>query len=75
VVTDFRLIAVKTGTAEAAVNEQPVSTTPDTAFRWSESDQQWIFNITTKSLSAGKTYTYRISLADGTSIDFKFGLK
>lgn len=75
VVTDFRQIAMRAGTVELAVNEQALSTTPHTAFRWSETDQQWIFNLSTKGLSSGKTYTYRISLADGTSIDFKFGLK
>ena len=75
VVTDFRQIAVKAGTLELAVNEQVLSTTPHTAFRWSETDAQWIFNLSTKGLSSGKTYTYRISLADGTNIDLKFGLK
>jgi hypothetical protein len=75
VVKDFRQIAVKAGTVELAVNEQALSTTPHTAFRWSEIDQQWVFNLSTKGMSSGKTSTYRISLADGTSIDFKFGLK
>ena len=52
-----------------------VSTTPDTAFRWSASDQQWIFNINTKSLSKNKTYVYLITLNDGSTIHFQFGLK
>jgi hypothetical protein len=52
-----------------------VSTTPDAAFRWSATDQQWIFNMNSKALSANKTYYYRITLNDGTSIDFHFGLK
>jgi hypothetical protein len=75
VVTDFRQIAVRAGTVEIEVNEEAVSTTPNTAFRWSEIDRQWIFNLSTKGLNSGKTYTYRIYLADGTNIDFKFGLK
>ena len=75
VVEDFRQIASRAGTVEEEANEEPVSTNPHTAFRWSEDDRQWIFNLNTKNLSAGKTYTYRISLADDTSIDFKFGLK
>jgi len=51
------------------------STTPDTAFRWSSSDQQWIFNISTKSLTANMTYYYRITLNDGSTIEFHYGLK
>jgi hypothetical protein len=31
--------------------------------------------MNTKSLSAGKTYQYRVTLNDGTFIDFRFGLK
>jgi len=58
-----------------AVDEVAVSTTPDTIFRWSASDQQWIFNLNTNNLGAGKTYFYRIYLADGSTIQFQFGLK
>jgi hypothetical protein len=75
VVTDFKLTKTLTGTIENIVNEDVISTTPDTAFRWSLSDQQWIFNINTKNLTKGKTYVYRISLNDGSAIDFMFGLK
>ena len=31
--------------------------------------------MSTKTLKAGQTYTYRVTLNDGTSFDFKFGLK
>ncbi|MBI3757503.1 MAG: putative metal-binding motif-containing protein, partial [Deltaproteobacteria bacterium] len=75
VVTDFRLIQVVQGTATQTVNEAVVSTTPDTAFRWDATAQQWIFNISTKSLTTSQTYFYRISLDDGSFIDFHFGLK
>jgi hypothetical protein len=51
------------------------STTPDTAFRWDSSGQQWIYNINTKSLKASYTYYYDITLADGTHILFRFGLR
>jgi hypothetical protein len=50
------------------------SAPPDTQFRWDATDQQWIFNIDTKSLAAGSTYVYRIVLNDGTTIVFQFGL-
>jgi hypothetical protein len=75
VVSSFALTQVIGGTSSQTVNEAVVSTTPDTAFRWDATNQQWIFNISTKSLSAGSTYVYTISLNDGTAINFQFGLE
>ncbi len=74
IVTGFAMILSSSGTYSEA-NEAPDSTTPDTAFRWSPTDQQWIFNVSTKTLAANKTYRFRIALSDGTFIDFAFGLK
>jgi HYR domain len=74
VVTDFRLVETIAG-GVSTVNEAVTSTTPDTAFRWDPTAQQWIFNIATKSLAANTTYVYRISLDDGSAIDFHFALK
>jgi hypothetical protein len=74
VVDWFKLMGTLNGIV-APIGEAIDSTTPDTAFRWSSSDQLWIYNISTKSLTANKTYSYRIHLKDGTDIDFKFGLK
>ena len=74
IVTGFAMILSSSGTYSEA-NEAPDSTTPDTAFRWSPTDQQWIFNVSTKTLAANKTYLFRIALSDGTFIDFAFGLK
>ncbi|CAN5590858.1 hypothetical protein BH24CHL9_BH24CHL9_07080 [soil metagenome] len=51
------------------------STTPDTVFRWSASDSQWIFNINTKNLSVNTTYIYKVSLNEGTNFTFQFGIK
>jgi hypothetical protein len=75
VVTDFRLIQTLVGTVATDVNETVVATTPDAAFRWDPSAQQWIFNINTKVLMANQTYVYRITLNDGSTIDFKFGVR
>ena len=75
VVTSFTLLQVIQGTVTTDVNLEPVSTNPDTAFRWDPAGQQWIFNLSTKGLTAGATYIYRIGLADGTSIEFRFGLR
>lgn len=49
--------------------------TPDTAFRWSSSDQLWIFNISTKTQVKNVTYIYLITLNDGSTIHFQFALK
>ncbi|MFG2045674.1 PxKF domain-containing protein [Dactylosporangium sp. NPDC048998] len=75
VVSSFALVATRSGTASNTVNEAVASTTPDTAFRWDASAQQWIFNISTKSLTANTTYTYQVTLADGSAITFVFGLR
>jgi hypothetical protein len=49
---------------------------PDTAFRWDPTGQQWIFNIATGNLSAGSTYyIYTITLNDGSTIIFQYGLR
>ena len=74
-VTSFKLVQTINGTLVNTVDEAVDSTTPDTAFRWSSSDQQWIYNINTKSLKANYTYYYDITLNDGTHVLFHFGLK
>jgi len=75
VVSSFRLVKTVSGTAVATVDEDVFSTTPDTAFRWDPTAQQWIFNISSKKLSVNTTYYYDITLNDGTHILFQFGLK
>jgi hypothetical protein len=75
VVHEFKLVTVKAGTALSSVNEVVDSTTPFTEFRWDSSERQWIFNINTKPLTVGKTYVYKVTLNDGTSFTFEFGVK
>lgn len=74
-VATFKLVKTVNGQAESVVVEDPISTTPDTAFRWDTTGQQWIFNLNTKNLTGGITYYYRITLNDGSAIDFHFYLK
>ena len=74
VVSSFRLVQKSSGTL-TDVDEAVNSTTPDTAFRWDPIEQQWIFNMATKSLLANSSYYYRVTLNDSTTIDFFFGLK
>jgi len=75
VVSSFNLVQIISGTMVANVDETVDSTTPDNAFRWDPSGQQWIFNISTKSLAKNKTYVYLITLNDGSTIQFQFGLR
>jgi hypothetical protein len=63
------------GTVVSDVNETPVSTTPDTSFRFDTTAQKWIFNLSTKNLATATTYTYTIELSDGGTITFSFGLR
>ncbi len=77
VVTSFNLTQIISGTI-TNVDEVPDSTTPDTAFRWDPSGQQWIFNISTKTApvnKANQTYVFVITLNDGSTITFRFGLR
>jgi hypothetical protein len=73
-VASFKLTQIIAGTL-TSVDEAVDSSTPDTAFRWDPTGQQWIFNISTKSLKANQTYIYVITLNDGSTIQFQFGLK
>ena len=71
----FVLIEVING-APGEVNETVIeATNSDTGFRWSASDAQWIFNLSTKNLTAGRTYKYQINLYGGTNIPFQFAIK
>jgi len=75
VVANFAIYQISSGTVISVVDEDVYSTTPDTAFRWDPSAQQWIFNINNKSYPSNRTYFFRITLNDGTAIDFNYGLK
>jgi hypothetical protein len=75
VVASFNLVQTMSGTVVATINEPVDSTTPDANFRWDSSAMQWIFNINTKLLTKNVTYFYRVTLNDGTTINFNFGLK
>jgi hypothetical protein len=73
IVTSFVLASTTSGAP--GVNETVDSTTPDTAFRWSPTDQLWIFNLSTKNLSSNKTYYYKVILVGGAGFNITFGLK
>ncbi len=73
VVSSFFIYKITDATGTYNVNRPVDSATPDTVFRWD--GQQWIFNISTKNMSANATYYFRIGLNDGTFIDFSFSLK
>ena len=68
-------VLVAKSNGAGGVDETVYSVNADTTFRWDATNQEWIFNQSTKNLVAGVTYTYAISLADGTSITYTFGLR
>jgi len=74
VVASFNLVQIINGTVVQTVDQTAASTTPDMALRWDSTSQQWVFNISTSNLLKGATYIYVISLNDGTSIQFQYGL-
>jgi hypothetical protein len=78
VVTGYGLVAAASSPT-ITVDEDMYSTTPDTAFRWDPTGQQWIFNQSTKNNGtlnkAGTIYFFAINLKDGSSIFFQYGLK
>jgi hypothetical protein len=73
VVQSFVLVRTSAGTTD--LNEPARSTNPDASFRWDPTALQWVFNLSTSGGTSGLTYFYRITLNDGTDIDFQFGLK
>jgi hypothetical protein len=77
VVTGYGLVAAASSPT-ITVDEDIYSTTPDAAFRWDPTGQQWIFNQSTKNnatLKSGNRYYWGIKLLDGTWIYFQYGLK
>ncbi len=78
VVTGYGLVAAADSPA-ITVTEDTYSTTPDTAFRWDSTGQQWIFNQSTKNNGTlnktGTIYYFAIHLNDGSWIYFQYGLK
>jgi hypothetical protein len=65
----------KTLAPVGAVDEAVVSTASDTSFRWDPSTRQWVFNMATSTLTAGRQLQYYIPLNDGTYIFFVFAVK
>src|SRR5207248_8315409 len=78
VVTGYGLVAAASSPS-ITVDEDIYSTTPDIAFRWDPTGQQWIFNQSTKSNGTlnkvGTIYYFGIHLNDGSWIYFQYGLK
>jgi uncharacterized repeat protein (TIGR03803 family) len=74
-VKSFKLVKITTGGVDHVVNQDVASTTPDKVIRWDPTARQWVFNISTRSLTPLSTYFYQINLNDDTVINFGFSLK
>ena len=75
VVFSFFLTGIQSGTTVTPVDDVVDTNNPDTAFRWDPTGLQCNFNITTAGLTGGSTYIYTITLNDGTTITFQYGLR
>ena len=75
VVTAFKLVRTVAGGIASDVNQDVPTMTPPPAFRWDPLLQDWFFLIDTRKYRRKTGYEYRISLVDGSSIDFGFRLQ
>ncbi len=74
-IAELRRTATVEGTAVRAVNETVVRALPDRAFRWDPVEQLWVMNLDTCGLRSRHTHSYQVTLADGSTITFRFGLR
>lgn len=74
-IAELRRTATVEGTAVRAVNETVVRALPDRAFRWNPIEQLWVMNLDTCGLRSRHTHSYLVTLADGSTISFRFGLR
>ena len=77
VIAGFVLYRINSGTI-APVDETTDNSTNDLGWHFDSTAQQWIFNMSTKTAPqnvANRTYYYQITLNDGSTILFDFGLK
>ena len=75
VVSTFKEIQkIKNGIVQE-VNLDVPAVAPPPVFRWSQILRAWIFVIDTRRLADDTTHVFRITLADGTAINFRFSLR
>ncbi|MGH9531006.1 MAG: kelch repeat-containing protein [Terriglobales bacterium] len=75
VVGSFDLVQVIGGSPAPPKRGNGGGNRPAVRLRWSETDQMWILQISTRNLLPGATYIYRIHLVDGSDIYFQFTLR
>jgi uncharacterized repeat protein (TIGR03803 family) len=70
VVADFQVLQKFDGPNPVPIDEVPISTNK-AGWAWDSVDQLWHFNLRTKNLTPNMTYVFRVTLVDGTFIDFQ----
>jgi hypothetical protein len=75
VVADFRLVETVRGGVAQTVNQNVPSLLDPPVFRWDPVLRQWLFVIDTRSFTRLTSYSFRIFLADGSSIPFRFTIR
>jgi hypothetical protein len=68
------VLVARTATTDGA-DEVVVSTAASNEFRWDANAEQWVFNHSTKNLTPGSRYTYRIQLNSGQHVDYSFSVR
>jgi hypothetical protein len=74
-ISSFQLVQSQAGTVVSHVNELPLYLPPTPSFVWDPWFREWISVLSTRGLTAKRTYTYRVGLSDGTAIDLRFGVR
>jgi hypothetical protein len=74
-VESFNIIQIITGAGSQNVSLPVPSKTPNPAFVFDQTNQEWLFVIDNSDLAPATTYVFRIVLSDGSKIDFRYGIR
>jgi len=68
-------VTPKSGLCKLTTDDDGDDFINDTGFFWNPLFQWWVRRISTQNLTSGVTYVYTVTLNDGTTISFQFGIK
>jgi hypothetical protein len=75
-VTSFRLVrATVLASGRVVATDQPVATVPAGGFQYNPTFGYWQTAIDTRGMARRRRYEYRVTLNDGTSINFSFSIR
>ncbi len=74
-VTNFRLTQIISGGVAQSVNLPVLSKDGSPVFQFETHERAWAFDIALSKLPAGSAFAFRVTLNDGSTIDFAFNLR